>query len=65
MSDKALALLAEFEALPTNEKLDVANAIMKQLGPWDSGALDDSLLARAGDDLARALDAEENGAQTR
>lgn len=65
MSEKTLALLAAFEALPQPEKLEFANAVFRRLPPIDSGALDDELVARAGDDLAAMLQAEEDDAKAR
>ena len=65
MSERSLELLAAFEALPQQEKLDFANAVFRRLPRLDSGVMNDDLIARAGDDLAAMLDAEENGSTTR
>ena len=64
MSEKTVALLKAFEALPQQDKLDFANALLKRLPPLDSGPLDDELVAKAGDDLAAMLEAEENDSKT-
>jgi hypothetical protein len=65
MSEKTIALLEEFEALPPAEKLDFASAVLRRLPPVDSGPLDDELVAAAGDAVAEMLDKEERDAQTR
>jgi len=65
MSEKTVALLKAFEALPQQDKVDFANALLKQLPPLDSGPLDDELVAKAGDDLAAMLGAEEDDPKTR
>jgi len=60
-----MRLLAEFEALPAQEKQECAAAMLRRLPRFDSGPLDDELVAAAGDDLAATLEAEERDAQTR
>ena len=65
MSEKTLVLLEAFDALPPQEKLDFANAVMRRLPPIDSGPLDDELVAKAGDDLAAMLQREEDGTKAR
>jgi hypothetical protein len=65
MSTKALALLEAFEALAEKEKLDFAYAVLRRLPALESGPLDDKVVAKAGDELAAMLDAEENGSSTR
>ena len=65
MSEKTVAMLETFEALPPEEKLDFANAIFRRLPPVDSGPLSDGLVAAAGDQIARMLEEEEHDAQTR
>ena len=65
MSEKSLALLEAFDSLPPNEKLDLANAILRRLPPIDSGQLDDERIAAAGDSIAATLEKEENDAATR
>ena len=58
MSETTLALLEGFDSLPPNEKLDLANAILRRLAPIDSGQLDDEIVAAAGDSLAATLEEE-------
>lgn len=59
MSSEAVGLLAAFEALPTGEKQMFVVELLRRLGPYDSGPLDDEVPARAGDDLAAFLGEEE------
>jgi hypothetical protein len=65
MSEKTLVLLEAFDALPPEEKLDFANAVMRRLPPVDSGPLDDEVVAKAGDGLAAMLQQEEDEAKPR
>jgi hypothetical protein len=65
MSEKTLVLLEAFDALPLQEKLDFANAVMRRLPPVDSGPLNDELVAKAGDEIAAMLQREEDDAKTR
>jgi hypothetical protein len=65
MSEKTIVLLQAFDALPLEEKLDFANAVMRRLPPIDSGPLDDDLVAKAGDDLAAMLQREGDDAAAR
>jgi hypothetical protein len=57
--------LAEFEALPAEEKHFFMKEVFRRLPPFDSGPLDDEDVARAGDELAALLDKEEHDAQAR
>jgi hypothetical protein len=65
MSTAAARLLTEFEALASNEKQEFIRAVIRRLPAWDSGPLDDGLVAAAGDDLAEMLDQEERGSKAR
>jgi len=58
-------LLAEFEALPVEEKRLFMKEVFRRLPPFDSGPLDDEDVARAGDELAALLDKEEHNAKAR
>ena len=59
MSTATTALLAAFEVLPELDKQEFVTAVCRRVPPHDSGALDDTLVAHAGDDLAAMLDLEE------
>jgi hypothetical protein len=65
VSAATVKLLKEFEALPVEEKQVLVKEIFRRLPPYDSGPLDDDVIARAGDDLAAMLEREENDSQTR
>ena len=65
MSGETLKLIPEFEALPMPEKQAFANGILRRLPPFDSGPLDDELVAAAGDQTSARLDEAEHGAPTR
>jgi hypothetical protein len=65
MSVTTMRLLAEFEALPAQEKQACATEMLRRLPRFDSGPLDDELVAAAGDELAAMLEADEHAAQTR
>ena len=52
MSVETLSLLAQFEALPPQEKQAFANEILRRLPPYDAGPLEDNLVAAAGDQIA-------------
>jgi hypothetical protein len=65
MSQEALQLLAEFEALPPQEKLSFVKEIFRRLPPFDSGSLDDEDVALAGDAMAAMLEKEEDAAGAR
>ena len=52
-------MLSEFESLPTEEKHEFVRAVMRHLPLWESGPLDDDLVAAAGDQIAAILDEEE------
>ena len=60
-----MKLLAEFEALPVEEKRLFMKEVFRRLPPFDSGPLDDEDVARAGDELAALLDKEEHNAKAR
>ena len=65
MSTATIQLLAEFEALPAEEKQVFVKEMFHRLPPIDSGSLDDEEVAHAGDALAAMLEQEENDSQTR
>jgi len=65
MSATTLRLIAEFEALPAEEKQVCATEILRRLPPFDSGPLEEDLVAAAGDQLAAMLEVEEHDTQTR
>ena len=65
MSTAATALLTAFEVLPENEKQQLVNELFRRVPPYDSGPLDDRVVARAGDELAAMLGEEEHATQTR
>jgi hypothetical protein len=59
MSTATAKMLSEFESLPTEEKHEFVRAVMRHLPLWESGPLDDDLVAAAGDQIAAILDEEE------
>jgi hypothetical protein len=59
MSTATAKLLSEFESLPKEEQREFVRAVMRHLPPWESGPLDDDLVAAAGDQIAAMLDEEE------
>jgi hypothetical protein len=65
MSAVAEKVIADFESLPAAEKQLVVKEILRRLPPFNSGPLDDEVVALAGDQLAAMLDGEENGASAR
>ena len=65
MSAVAEKVIADFESLPAAEKQLVVKEILRRLPPFNSGLLDDEVVALAGDQLAAMLDGEENGASAR
>ena len=65
MSAETIRLINVFEALPLEEKQAFVNLIFQRLPPYDSGPLDDQVVARAGDEMAAFLEQEENGAEAR
>ena len=65
MSIVAEDVIAAFESLPAHEQQAVAREILRRLPPFDSGSLDDSDVALAGDQLAAMLEGEENASPTR
>jgi hypothetical protein len=65
MSSAAAKLLAEFETLRVEEKLEFVREVFRHLPPWESGPLDDGVTAAAGDQLAALFEQEENDAQPR
>lgn len=65
MSAATAKLISEFERLAPAEKQEFAREFLQRLPPLDSGALDDDLVAAAGDDMAAMLEQEENDAKTR
>lgn len=65
MSTATAQLIAEFEALPTEEKKLFVREVFRRVLPYDSGSLDDQEIALAGDELAALLEQEENGPRTR
>jgi hypothetical protein len=60
MSAAAAKLISEFERLAPADKMEFVRELLHRLPPWDSGPLDDDLVAAAGDDLAQMIEAEEN-----
>lgn len=65
MSKQASQLLEAFEALPPDEQRIFTAKLLRKAIPFDSGPLDDSETARAGDELFALLDPEENDARSR
>lgn len=65
MSAATAKLISEFESLAPLEKEEFARELFRRLPPWDSGPLDDDLVAGAGDQLAAIIQQDEDDAQTR
>ena len=65
MSSVTAQLLAQYETLPAEEKREFVDELFRRLPRFDSGPLDDALIAAAGDQMAAMLDKEENDAATR
>ena len=65
MSTATAKLLSEFAALPVAEKQEFVQEALRELPAWDSGPLDDEIVAAAGDQLAALLEEDENGSGTR
>lgn len=65
MSRQTSQLLEAFESLPLEEQRIFTVEILRRAIPFDSGPLDDSETARAGDELFALLDSEENEARSR
>jgi hypothetical protein len=65
VSAETARLLVAFDTLPPAEKQVFVRELFRRLPPIDSGPLEDSLVARAGDDLAAMLEDEDHDAQTR
>ena len=65
MSRQTSQLLEAFESLPPEEQRIFTAEFLRKTIPFDSGPLDDSETARAGDDLLSLLDAEENDTRSR
>jgi hypothetical protein len=60
MSTATAKLLSEFQMLHVEEKQEFVQEAIRCLPPWDSGPLDDSVVAAAGDELAAMLGEEES-----
>jgi len=56
MSTQTAHLLEEFEALPEDEKRVFTAEFLRRAAPFDSGALDDSEIADAADQLLASLE---------
>lgn len=65
MSRQTSQLLEAFESLPPEEQRIFTVEFLRRAIPFDSGPLDDSETARAGDELFALLDLEANDARTR
>jgi len=65
MSTVTEALLAAFETLPEQEKQQFVNEVCRRVPSYDSGPLEDGVVAKAGDDLADLLAREEYDSQAR
>ena len=65
MSTATAALLAAFDVLPDSDKQQFVNTVCRRVPPYDSGLLDDELVARGGDDLAAMIAQEEHGSPAR
>ena len=63
MSTAAAKLLSQFDELPNKDKQEFFRELIRRLPRWDSGPLDDDLVAAAGDHLAAMLDEEERGSK--
>jgi hypothetical protein len=64
MSAATAKLISDYESLAPAEKEEFARELLQRLPPLDSGPLDDDLVAKAGDELARTLEKEEEGDDT-
>jgi hypothetical protein len=65
MSDKALAVIQEFNSLPQAEQLAVYEAIARQVIPVDYGPLSDEDLTAIAAESFALLDQEESRAKSR
>ena len=65
MSTETANLIASYEALPQGAKQEFVKELLWRLPRFDAGPLDDETMARAGDELAAALDKEEDDAAAR
>ena len=65
MSRQTSQLLEAFESLPPDEQRTFTAEFLRRAIPFDSGPLDDSETALAGDELFALLDSEENDARSR
>ena len=65
MSTETDNLIASYEALPQRAKQEFVKELLWRLPRFDAGPLDDETMARAGDELAAALDKEEDDAAAR
>jgi hypothetical protein len=61
VSTATAQLIAEFEALPDEEKKIFVREVIQRVLPYDSGSLDDQEIALDGDKLTAMLEQEENG----
>jgi len=65
MSDKALAVIQEFNSLPQAEQMAVYEAIARKVTPADYGPLSDEELTAIAAESFALLDQEESRAQSR
>ena len=65
MSNRALAVIEEFNSLPQVEQLAVYEAIARQVTPVDYGPLSDEDLTAIAAETFALLDQEEDRAQSR
>ena len=65
MSNRALAVIDEFNSLPQVEQLAVYEAIARQVTPADYGPLSDEDLTAIAAETFALLDQEEDRAQSR
>jgi hypothetical protein len=65
VSAETARLLVAFDTLPPAEKQVFVKELFRRLPPIDSGPLEDTLVAHAGDELAALLEDEDHDAQTR
>ena len=65
MSSQTSQLLEAFESLPPDEQRIFTAEFLRRTIPFDSGPLEDSETANAGDELFAFLDAEENDSRPR
>ena len=56
MSRQTTQLLEEFEALPDEEKRAFTVELLRRVGPFESGPLEDSEIAEAGDRLMAEIE---------